>query len=104
MRKFHKVGQKESWKEKEERKEGRREGRKERRKEGRKERRKEKNGVMKFWITRGTVKILKTFIFFKKCLLLNKQQKQITDKRQSENRVPSVFSNMPLEDKIPSTF
>ena len=49
------------------------------------------------------MKILKTFIF-KKMLILNKQQKQITGSRQSENRVSPVFSNMPLENKMPSKF
>lgn len=64
---------------------------------------KRKIGVMKFWIIRDIMKILKTFIF-KKSLILNKQQKQITGSRQSENRVPPVFSNMPLENKMPSKF
>ena len=59
---------------------------------------------MKFWIIRDIRKILKSFIFKKKCLVLNKQQKQIIGSRQSENRVPQVFSNMPLEDKMPSNF
>jgi hypothetical protein len=46
----------------------------------------------------------KNFYILKKCLVLNKQQKQIIGSRQSENRVPPVFSNMPLEDKMPSKF
>lgn len=58
--------------------------------------------IVKFCITGDIVKIVKTSIFLKKYLILNKQKYRLeTADKQLENRVPSIFSTAPLEDKMP---